>query len=85
VSGQRTEEERKPRLCGAYSDMAGLLLSRMESEEQKEISTPFKKWTKVELLFHFFPIFFHFVPDVFSRLTEYFPIEVGEICSFSRD
>ena len=65
--------------------MAGLLLSRMESEEQNESSTPFKKRTKVELLFHFFPLFFHFVPGVFSRLREYFTIEVGEICSFSTD
>jgi hypothetical protein len=57
----------------------------MKSKEENEISTPFRKRTKVELVFHFFPIVFQFVPFVSSMVTEYFQIKVSKICPFSRD
>jgi len=77
MNGQRAEGD-------YHFNTAGFILSRMNLEEQNEISTSFKKYTKVELLFHFFPFFFQFFPS-FSGKRECEPIRARKISSFSRD
>jgi len=42
--------------------MNGCIFSGMNLKKQNKISTPFKKWTKAELIFHFLHFFCHFLP-----------------------
>jgi hypothetical protein len=55
MSGQRTEGDH-------HFETTGFILNGNNLEGQNGISTPFRKRTPVELLFHFFPFLFYFFP-----------------------
>jgi len=40
----------------------------MNLKKRNQIPGPFKKWNKTELIYHYFPFFFHFFPHSFKRL-----------------
>ena len=65
--------------------MNGIIFSGMNLKEQNKISTPFKKWIKVELVFHFLPLFLQFFPSFLKEAKNGLPIGTREISSVSRD
>jgi len=65
--------------------MNGIIFSGMNLKEQNKISTPFKKWIKVELVFHFLPLFFQFLPSFLNDVKKNVPVRAREISSLSRD
>jgi len=42
--------------------MNDLIFAGLKLEKENQISTPFKKWIRAELIFHFFHFFFHIFP-----------------------
>jgi len=36
----------------------------MNLKKRNQIPGPFKKWNKTELIYHYFPFFFHFFPTL---------------------
>jgi len=65
--------------------MNGIIFSGMNLKEQNKISTPFKKWIKVELVFHILPLFFQFLPSFLNDVKKNVPVWAREISSLSRD
>jgi len=44
--------------------MNDFIFAGLNLEKENQISTPFKKWTRAELVFHFFHFLFHIFPHV---------------------
>ena len=70
---------------GYHWDMNDFIFGRIRVKKENQISAPFKKWIREELIFHFFHFLFHLFPHFLKRGKNHLPIEVREICSFSRD
>jgi len=64
--------------------MNDLIFAGLKLEKENQISTPFKKWIRAELIFHFFHFFSHIFPHGLNGGKKYLPIRAKEICSFSR-
>jgi hypothetical protein len=57
----------------------------MNLKKQNKISTPFRKWIRVELVFHFLPLFFQFFPSFLNDVKKSIQVRAREIPSLSRD
>jgi len=79
-------ESKRSRTEGEHHyNMKSFIFSKMNLKKQNKISTPFRKWIRVELVFHFLPLFCNFFPLFLKEAKNALPIGTREISSVSRD